>query len=94
MTAPQSLPRGVITHRVLAQDEPMYITCLSDLHLESSLCDVKGLRKLLEERAKLPNHSVVLIGDVMDLVGNRDLQRYMRSGQNHILERYSQLLWQ
>ena len=77
----QSLPRVIRKHREVDLGEPVHITLMSDLHLESSLCDVDGVKSTLSERAKLPNHSAILIGDVMDLIGNQDVRRFRQSVQ-------------
>lgn len=78
---PQSLPRVVVVSEQLRSGESVHITVLSDLHLESRLANHVGLRRLLEERAKLEHHHVVLIGDVLDLVGHEDTRRYRHGGQ-------------
>jgi len=69
----------------LESSEPFYITPLSDLHIESSAFDLEGFRKMMRERAKLPNHRAIVIGDVMDLVVPRDLKRWTPSVQDSTL---------
>lgn len=59
--------------------EPIHITCLSDLHIDEDLCDYDGLRELVESRRHLPNHSYVLIGDIYNLVFPPDLKRFRAS---------------
>lgn len=81
LTAPQSLPRVVVVDELVRSGESVHISVLSDLHLESRLADSTGLRRLLEERAQLEHHHVVLIGDVLDLVGHEDTRRYRHGGQ-------------
>lgn len=66
----------------LESEEPLHITPLSDLHIESDLFDFEGFEKLIHERSKLPNHRVILLGDVMDLVVPPDLKRWRASVQD------------
>lgn len=74
------VPRTLVVERTVAPGEALYLTPLSDLHLESSACEVGELRALLTERARLPNHSAVLIGDTLDCIGHGD-RRYRPSTQ-------------
>lgn len=73
------IPRVPVFERRPDWGEPVHITLLSDLHVESSVCDIAGLQRLLRDRASLPNHSVVILGDLVDMVGPRDLKRYRQS---------------
>ena len=79
---------AIITQRVTTIDialenrEPLYITPLSDLHIESSAFDLNGFQKMMTARSKLPNHRVIIIGDAMDLVVPRDLKRWSPSAQD------------
>ena len=68
--------RSHIIDVYLKAGETMYLSLLSDLHIDSSSCDLKGLKKLADERRKLPNHGVICIGDVADLVMPPDIKRY------------------
>jgi len=53
-----------------------YLTPISDAHLDSASCDVKELRRLLDERAKLPNHRLISLGDLGDWILPKDMARY------------------
>ena len=67
-----AVPRVLVVEREVQRGDAVHLTAISDLHLESAACDVEGLRAILFERAKLPNHSVVIIGDALDLINNGD----------------------
>jgi hypothetical protein len=62
--------------------EPLYITPLSDLHADSNEFDARGFERTMRERAKLPNHRAIIIGDAMDLVVPPDLKRWRASVQD------------
>lgn len=70
----------------LRAGETMHLSLLSDLHIDSSLCDLEGLRELMKHRSKLPNHGVICIGDVADLVMPPDLKRYRPSARSRNLD--------
>ena len=69
----------------LKKGEPLHISPVSDLHLESASCDLEGFQKLMRERNRLPNHRVFLLGDTFDLVVPRDLRRFIPSSQSEDL---------
>ena len=81
-----AIPRHRVVDVNLDDGERLHITPLSDLHLESSACEVDALRRLLEQRATLPHHYVVLIGDVLDLLATGD-PRYRRGAARNLGER-------
>ena len=66
----------------LKDEEPIFITPLSDLHIDSDQFDLDGFLHMMQERAKLPNHRAVIIGDAMDLVVPPDLKRWRASVQD------------
>lgn len=59
--------------------ETLHISCFSDLHIDSALCDYDRLRRIAAERAQLPHHHAIAIGDVCDLVLPGDLKRFKPS---------------
>jgi len=64
----------------LDRDETLYITPISDLHLDSPLCDYDTLAEILSDRHKrLPNHRVIITGDTSDMILPVDLRRHRRS---------------
>ena len=65
--------------------EELCITPLSDVHIESSAFDLEAFTTTMKARAKLPNHRVIMLGDVMDLVVPRDLKRWRPSAQDSSL---------
>jgi hypothetical protein len=77
--SPSGLPRVHFIENHVLSKEPINITALSDLHLENTLCDVNGLVSLLKERSQLSNHSVIMLGDVLDLIGHEDQKRHRPS---------------
>lgn len=62
--------------------EWVYISPLSDLHIESSAFDVDAFEQMMSERAALPGHRAILLGDVLDLVVPGDLKRHTPSVQD------------
>jgi hypothetical protein len=70
----------------LRSGETFHLSCLSDLHVDSSSCDLDGLKRLAEERRKLPNHAVIAIGDICDLVMPPDLKRYRPTARSRKLD--------
>ena len=87
MTAP--LPRVTISEHPLPHaDDTLHLTVLSDLHIDSPLCDYDGLKKMLKARSRLQNHVVCGIGDMADLVMPTDMKRFRPSVQKpHIATR-------
>jgi len=73
------LPRVNVQDIPLSWGDTFHLTCLSDLHIDSTMCDLAGLKALADKRRTLPNHHVVIIGDVCDLVLPPDLKRFMPS---------------
>lgn len=68
----------IVTKRVsLNAEEPLYITALSDLHLDSNLAARDELSRILKSRASLPNHRVVIIGDLFDFILPSDRKRFL-----------------
>lgn len=76
------VPRVSTVKVELEAGEELCITPLSDLHIESSAFDLEAFNELMSERAKLPNHRALLLGDVMDLVVPVDLKRWRASVQD------------
>ena len=77
-----STPRSATVSIDADDGEWVHITPLSDLHIESDAFDNDGFQAFMRERCKLPNHRVILLGDVMDLVVPRDLKRWRPSVQD------------
>jgi hypothetical protein len=74
-----SVPRVAQAGVEVDPGEWVHITPLSDLHIESRAFDDDGFQRFMAERVKLPNHRVLLLGDVMDWVVPRDLKRWRPS---------------
>ena len=76
-------PRLHVREIYTAPNEPIYVTCLSDLHLDENLCDYEGLRDLVSARNEMypGKHRLIMIGDVYNLVLPPDLRRYRPSVQ-------------
>ena len=74
----------IITKEIHVKNgETVHISCLSDLHIESSLSRISELNSLMKRRSgSLNKHSAIIIGDVLDLIGNQDLKRYRPSVHN------------
>lgn len=70
----------------LKAGETMHLSLLSDLHIDSSLCDYEGLKQLAAERRKLPNHGAIVVGDLCDLVMPPDLKRYRPTARTRELD--------
>ncbi len=66
--------------------ETMHLSLISDLHIDSAMCDLDGLKKLAAERRKLPNHGVIAIGDICDLVMPPDVKRYRPTARSRKLD--------
>jgi len=77
-----TLPRVTTVTVDLKDEEPLYITPLSDLHIDSNEFDARSFERTMCERAKLPNHHAIIIGDAMDLVVPPDLKRWRASVQD------------
>ena len=75
-------PRVTTVTVDLESGEPLYITPLSDLHIDSIDFDYPAFCSTMRDRAKLPNHRAIIIGDVMDLVVPPDLKRWRASVQD------------
>lgn len=80
-----STPRVTTVRVEVPVDEELTITPLSDLHIEGAAFDKEGFDALMRERAKLPNHRAIIIGDAMDLVVPPDLRRWRASVQDSSL---------
>lgn len=77
-----SVPRVTQVTVDVPVGEWVHITPLSDLHIEGRAFNNQGFQQFMKERQKLPNHRVILLGDVMDLVVPRDLKRWRPSVQD------------
>lgn len=79
---PAPIPRVTVSaHQLPLVGDTVHISLLSDLHVDSQLCDYEGLRRMCQQRAKLENHFAVGLGDLCDLVMPPDLRRFRQSGQ-------------
>ena len=74
-----SLPRTVIKEIAVKSGESVYITPVSDAHLDDSLCDFESLMKVMDARRSLPNHRVIWIGDTANMVLPNDTKRFRSS---------------
>jgi len=70
----------------LESGETMHLSLLSDIHIDSSLCDLDGLKQMAAERRKLDNHSAIAIGDICDLVMPPDIKRYRPTARSRKLD--------
>lgn len=77
MSAPT--PRTVVKELAVKPGESVYITPISDAHLDDSLCDLDGLMKVMDARRNLPNHSVIFLGDTANMVLPNDTKRFRSS---------------
>jgi hypothetical protein len=59
--------------------DSLNVSILSDVHIDSSLCNYDRLKRIMAERNSLPNHRVLVIGDACDLVLPGDLKRFKPS---------------
>jgi hypothetical protein len=75
----------MIDHRVhevtFHSFEPVFVTMLSDVHIDSPRCAFDDLKKVCQERKDLPNHRIIIIGDVADLVLPPDAKRFRPSAR-------------
>lgn len=77
-----NVPRVHVTDVKLKANEELCITGLSDLHIDEDLCDFEALKDLIHARNEAhPNHRLVMIGDVYNLVLPVDQRRYRPSSQ-------------
>lgn len=71
------MSRIVTKKLTLKPGEQLYITALSDLHIDSNLSARNDLANVLKSRASLPNHRVVIIGDLFDFILPSDRKRFL-----------------
>jgi len=74
-----SVSRHIVEQISMQPGDTFHITPMSDLHLESSCCNVRGLREFIKERSQLPHHRFVVIGDVLDMIAAGGDRRYQKS---------------
>ena len=75
-------PRVTTVQVELPVEDELWLTPLSDLHIEAATFDLKGFRSLMQGRNKHPHHRAFIIGDAMDLVVPTDLRRWRASVQD------------
>jgi UDP-2,3-diacylglucosamine pyrophosphatase LpxH len=58
--------------RVRDLSKPYYLRAMGDIHLGSLACDDRAAKKHISDIKKSPNTSVVLMGDLLDLISEDD----------------------